>query len=380
MTANRTLARRIVWNTRIDDDTPAPDARELLAMCGLLEPGSHEITEAEPGRPHLAPHRTAIPPSEPRPARMTTPPGLRDLPPPTRAKPRKPIPMTAIDVEPTADQTEAPSAYIAAVHADEMFVDPTYQRPLDKGRARRMADAFDPTLVGVIDVSDRGPAHRPRYAVINGQHRRAALVLAHPDGGHAPMVCTVHRGLDVTAEARLFHELDVTTKRLNSWDLWHARRGAGDPKVTQIDQLCEALNLKAQPGQSPGNVGCVGSLEKLLDLGGPGLLTSTLTVLLAAYGRDWNGYYAPLVYGVGQLLHYYGDDVEPERLIEALGRSTPQQLRAQAAGLRELMPGSVPRLVAQVLVNRMNGTRGGRKLRDVRDRMPAGAAPGKGSA
>ena len=288
--------------------------------------------------------------------------------------------MTAIDDTHVAEHTEARSAYIAAVRADEMFIDPAYQRPLDKARAKRMADAFDPTLVGVIDVSDRGEHHRPRYAVINGQHRRAAVVLAHPDAHRAPMVCTVHRGLTPTDEARLFHELDVTTKRLNSWDLWHARRGAGDPKVTLIDQLCADLNLKAQPGQSAGNVGCVGSLEKLLDLGGADLVTSTLTVLLAAYGRDWNAYYAPLVYGVGQLLHYYGDDVEPERLIDALGKSTPQQLRAQASALREYMAGSVPRLVAQVLVNRMNSGRGGRKLRDVRDRMPAGAAPGKGSA
>lgn len=43
MTANHSMALRVLWSTRLDDGTPAPDARELLEMCGLVEPGGHEI-------------------------------------------------------------------------------------------------------------------------------------------------------------------------------------------------------------------------------------------------------------------------------------------------------------------------------------------------
>jgi hypothetical protein len=43
VTANRAMALRVVWATRVDDDTPAADARELLEMLGLVEPGGHEV-------------------------------------------------------------------------------------------------------------------------------------------------------------------------------------------------------------------------------------------------------------------------------------------------------------------------------------------------
>lgn len=385
MSANRSMALRVVWGTRIDDDTPdAPTARDLMEMLGLVEPGGRELlpddtrnfAEAHSGLP-MDGDRDDVAVSRAKP--LTTPDGLRDLPPPTR-QPRRPAPplphlakelqpmTTALDDPPT-DTAEPVGTYIAALRCDEMFVDLTYQRPLDKARARRMADTLDPTLIGVIDVSDRGPGHHPRYAVVNGQHRRAALVLAHPDRDRAPMVCTVHQGLTPGGEARLFHELDAATKRLTGWDRWHARRAAGEPAITEIEEIVTSHGMKIGPGQRDGMLGAVGGLESLHALGGRTLLDQVLAALHAAYGRDWAGYLAPLLTGVGLLLHHY--DVDLERLDAALTKSTPQQLRAQAVAYRDLMPGQLPRLVAQVLINRMNAGRGP-KLADVRDRVPAG--------
>ena len=64
--------------------------------------------------------------------------------------------------------------YVAVVEPGECFTDPTYQRLLDVPRARKIANSWDRRLIGLIEVSDRGPEAIPRYAVIDGQHRWAA--------------------------------------------------------------------------------------------------------------------------------------------------------------------------------------------------------------
>lgn len=265
---------------------------------------------------------------------------------------------------------DRPMPYISALRAGDLFVDHAYQRDLDRPRVRRMVEAWDPTMLGVLDVSDRGPDASPRYAIINGQHRHATALAADPRGPEVPLVCNVHRGLSPADEAALFHELDATAVRLSSWDRWRARRAAGDPAVRAIEEIAAGFGLSCSAGQNDGRVGAVGALETLHQLGGPELVAGAVNALFIAYGRAWAAYQAPLITGVGLLLRHY-EGLTSERLAEALAKSTPQLLRSQAVAYRELMPGQLARLVAQVLVNRMNTGRGA-KLPDVRDQVPAG--------
>lgn len=76
-----------------------------------------------------------------------------------------------------AAATSSPGPYIGALSVHDLFVDRSYQRPLDLPRARRLAETWEPPLIGVIEASDRGPDHQPRYAIIDGQHRYAAAKL-----------------------------------------------------------------------------------------------------------------------------------------------------------------------------------------------------------
>jgi hypothetical protein len=233
----------------------------------------------------------------PRSKRITTPRGLRHLPAssmkesavrPAPARPPAPgVDLPAVEpvdgnepplaawerslVEPpSADGTTpvAGSAYIAVLQARELGVDHTYQRPLDEPRVRRMVAAWNPRMLGTIDVSDRGPGQIPRYAVINGQHRAAAAARVSPAGGEVWLPCTIHEGLDVAAEARLMHDLDRSTKKLTSWDKWRARRGAGDPAVGAIERLAADSGFTVQPH----SFGAVGAAERLYAAGGEDLL------------------------------------------------------------------------------------------------------------
>jgi hypothetical protein len=102
------------------------------------------------------------------------------------------------------------AVYIAALNVGEIFADPTYQRTCDVARARKMAGAWDRRLAGILEVSDRGESHTPRYAVMDGQHRWAAAgYLADPP----PLVANVHTGLTVADEAGLFDKLNRQRKQ-----------------------------------------------------------------------------------------------------------------------------------------------------------------------
>lgn len=87
--------------------------------------------------------------------------------------------------------TDDTAPYLLAIPTGQLFTDPTYQRECDVNRANRMAADWNPRLAGVLDVSDRGKHHTPRYAIINGQHRWRA---AQRTGADIPLVCNVHTG------------------------------------------------------------------------------------------------------------------------------------------------------------------------------------------
>lgn len=249
---------------------------------------------------------------------------------------------------------DRPMPYIAAIPARELFVDHAYQRPLDHPRVRRMVEAWDPTMLGVLDVSDRGPDSKPRYAVIAGQHRLEAAAAADPRGEDVPLVCNVHRGLTPATEAALMHELDRTQKKLVGHDQWRARRAAGDLVVEAVEQVASAHGLTVGPAYADGWLRSYGAAEKLMKLGGSALLDETLGVLQGAYGLTAAAYQAPLLTAVGTYLH--GSEVDVPRLVRALAANRPEQLRAQAAALREIEAGTLAQLLTRVIGNQYRRT------------------------
>ena len=250
---------------------------------------------------------------------------------------------------------EPAGPYATVLQLTDLFVDHTYQRPLDAGRIRRMADAWNPRLVGLLDVSDRGPATDPvnRYAIVNGQHRAAAAARA----GVTHVACNVHDGLDVAAEAALMHELDRTTKKLTGHDQWRARRTAGDPAVATVERVAAAHGLTIAPQRADGVLTSYGAAEKLLQRGGEQLLHNTLAVLRGAYGLTAAAWQAPLVSGVGQLLTEH-PDADVDRLTRALADITPTQLRAQATTVREIYAGTLAESMTSVITGLYNRTSG----------------------
>ncbi|MEV0081147.1 DUF6551 family protein [Nocardia neocaledoniensis] len=258
--------------------------------------------------------------------------------------------------------TADPAVYIAPVAAKEMFADPTYQRDLDQARVKTMARTWNPRLLGVLDISDRGDTGTgaPRYAIINGQHRAAAARLVDED---TILVANIHTGLSVADEAKLFYDIDAKTRRLTGWDRWKSRRGAGDPTVIQIEKIVTTAGLTIDMAPTDGNIRCVSTLEKVYALGGEKLLRDALDLIAETWGHRLDAVDAPLVHGVARVLHSY-DCLDVERLGEVLIDIAPRQVKARAQALRETETGQISRLVALVIIGAYNSSRGLKLHRD----------------
>jgi hypothetical protein len=247
-------------------------------------------------------------------------------------------------------------AYIIAAPLDVLFVDRTYQRELDKRRAQAMADKWDPELVGVLDVSDRGDQASPRYAVINGQHRLAAATLRDPT---MQLPINVHRGLTLGQEAKLFFDIDANTRALTTWDRWYARKASGDPVVVEIERVVGECGYVIAEGSGKRAIQCCTTLEKIWQRAGAEVLAETLTLISDVWSGLQDAVNASIVDGIAWLIDYHDVDLETGRLGDAMSDFTPKQVRIRAIGLREEgTKGSMPLLVASVLTVAYNRQRG----------------------
>jgi hypothetical protein len=248
----------------------------------------------------------------------------------------------------------ADSTYITAIPVQSLFADEAYQRPCDEPRAKRMADAWDPSLVGVLDVSDRGVGTDPRYAVVNGQHRWRAAILVDPT---MSLVCNVHQGLDAEAEARLFWDIDRSTKKLTTWDRWKARSGAGDPAVRRIEQLCQGLGTPVAPGGTYV-IKSIGALEQMFKID-EYTMTTTIQMVVDVWPNDQAGLEGSILRGLFQVVGWCEDGPSSGRLADALSTIAPAQVRARAVARRDSAGGGVLwAQVTRVIVDLYNGTRG----------------------
>jgi hypothetical protein len=266
----------------------------------------------------------------------------------------------------------APAPYVIAIRASDLFADHTYQRDVDPKRVRKMADDFDPRLLGVIDVSARMGG---RYAILDGQHRHALIIEAR--GADTPVVCQVYEGLTLDDEARLFHEINVRRKALNFWDRWKARRASGDERVQLIEAVLANHGLKVNPAPGDGNVIATAALELIVDeIGDHYLLDSVIVILLSSFGRSRDAFQGPILQALAYVLaNYPPAELDRDRLVQQLSEVPVRQLRARAGGLREMHKGTTARLVGEVIVSQYNRGAGARRVESFLTRVPAGSAP-----
>jgi hypothetical protein len=276
----------------------------------------------------------------------------------------------AIPVTPEPVETR-PAPFVRAVPCSLLFVDHSYQRAADERRLRKMIAEFDETRLGVLEVSDRGDG---KYAVVEGQHRWLAAreAMATDTAPDPYLVCQVHRGLDLQAEAALFYEIDRGRKPLSGWDRWKARVASGDEAAVAIEATIAAFGFKIDPAPRDGSIGATGALERIVDLGDLKLLADTLSVISSSYGKARDGVDGHLLHGLALVLWNYDLDVElsVDKLVLAMQSTPPRNIKARAQALKEGHRAEIPRLAAAVIVDRYNA-QPGRGVEPLLERLPA---------
>lgn len=365
VTVDRVAARTHLTRQRVQAllDTLTPTSSAQAIPPAPVRPGG---IAGSPSRPEAA---AASAP--------TAPPALAAaaLPPVSAVRPARPAPTRSLVA------TAGPHTLVKQLPVAQLFRDEAYQRPLDERRVRRMQAEFDPSLLGVLEVSARADN---RYAVIDGGHRWQTLAALDTDGAATAAWCKVHFGLTVEQEAALFHDIDSSRRALTGWDRWKARRAAEDPLVLDVEAVLAEHGLRTgDKTRQDGVVRAVGACEAIVNRGGVSLLRDTLEVILAAWGRDSEALIRPPLEGVAAVLSAYDrTELNLEHMVRQMQTLTPRQVQARANARREAQSGTLPRLVAGVLVDTYNTGRSSRRLSPFELQVPvavasaAGATPG----
>lgn len=221
------------------------------------------------------------------------------------------------------------------VPLDQLVVDDAYQRVLDEARVERIAEEFDPALLGTLEVSTRNG----KAAVFDGQHRLAALRRR----GASTAPCLVHDGLTVAEEAALFVALQTQRKPLRPLDRFKARLVAGDPDAIDIKAVVEQHGYTVgEGGDHPHSIGAVTALDRAYARGGADLLDQALT-LLGTWRDEPRGTDGALIEGLAIAAEKFGSHPRWVNVAAALEQITATSLLRKAMAMMETGGGSSSR-------------------------------------
>lgn len=222
---------------------------------------------------------------------------------------------------------------------DELFVDPTYQRPLSTF-AERIKRNYNPAMVGTLVISERNDGRRKRahYAVVDGQTRMEGMIAN--DETVAP--CLVYEDLTPAQEARLFADLQTQRRGMATFLRFRAALIAGDEEAQMIAAIARAAGMKVAGDEDNSGIRSIAALEWLYRRD-PELLRRVLDVIAQAWPDEGP---APgtttqdertrgeILKGIGRFI-LEGKGNDDDRLIQRLSSVKPNQLRHRANALRE---------------------------------------------
>lgn len=217
------------------------------------------------------------------------------------------------------------------IPVDQLNVDQSYQREDDaslRRRAERYASEWDPYQLGELHVAERADG---TYWVVDGQTRLLAARLR----GIQNLRCFVVRGLDHEGEASLFRKLNKNRTVVGAWGDFRAALTARDPAALSIAEVVESCGFAIGRSGGGRTIKAVGTLQKVHQVGGPGLLRSALTAIAEAWDGDKDAAESLAINGVSSFLHQY--QAHPafsrERLIEVLSKIPVSRVMREVKGL-----------------------------------------------
>ena len=203
-----------------------------------------------------------------------------------------------------------------------LTIDPIYQRPLERGRVEGMGAAWDPTIVGILEVSRRANGVQ---AVFDGQHRLRAAEIA----GVTELLCLVHTGLTVRDEAALFLRLQRERRTATPWARWHASLAAGDQAVHAINETVRNQGFEIGQVTAPLVITAIAAVEQIYNRAGIEGLQRVLAFVRTLWANDSFRVNGHMLLGLDLFFERYPNASRSE-LQRALSETPPKYLAREA--------------------------------------------------
>lgn len=238
----------------------------------------------------------------------------------------------------------------------ELLVDPDAQREYRPGDAKRIADNFDPEKLGFFEVSRRAG----HFYVVDGQHRRGALLLLERDD---PVPCVVTIGVDQAHDAKKFVARNMENRRASGIDGYRVQLTAKDPATVEIQEVLDSFDLKVEGALGSSSVSAVSALYWVHKRGGAPLLVRTLGLIEATWGRDRTGREGSIIKAVAYILDKKGDVLNYESFVRKVQQdATPGRILGLSKSQRAVTRKSLWMQVASVLIDIYNAKRSSHRI------------------
>lgn len=212
-----------------------------------------------------------------------------------------------------------------------------YQRSFNEKQALKIAMEFDEKLWRKPDVAARVGGQQ--YAVVDGQHRVAALNLLHPH--EDPLVlCNVMQAGTIADEAKQFLGVNHYVRTTTAKDTFNAQIQSGDEHAIRLDRLVRAYGYtpKTDSGKQRDGQLSVSAMQSVLrnQKRGWELLEDVLRIVRESYGDNTAAVGNIIFTGLASFLATYRDDpvFDRRRLVEVLTKTSPNQITRDSRDLR----------------------------------------------
>ena len=134
-----------------------------------------------------------------------------------------------------------------------------YQRPLSEGHIRKALEEFDVYQINPVKVSRRSGVNY----VFDGQHT-IEIVASASGSRDTPVWCMIYDDLEYTHEADIFANQSKYVRPLTPYDIFTANIEAGNQEQLIIKELVESYGLSITPGDAPGGICAVATIQDIM--------------------------------------------------------------------------------------------------------------------
>jgi len=248
------------------------------------------------------------------------------------------------------------------------FRDMIYQRPTNEARVRKMRDEFDPDLLGVVTLSDRGPQpDNLQYAILDGGHRVDLYHLM--DWTDQRILSQVYKDLTIQQEAHIYSVMNSERVRPTTLNLFLARVASKDPAACLLKEAVEAGGAVLSTDYRPGSryFRAIAEAERVFKVAGPEVVRQAVWCMTEAWADrgEQDTYPGSVFSGIAYILHNFKGRVDVLGLAEKLKDVTPHLIMNQAKAMRDVVKMPPVVCTASVIAQVYNKFLRSRRLPDV---------------